>query len=329
MRARDGALLSQTPLPPLGAPTVGGRFRQKSTPALSFEVLSSTFLSRRRILLFPQENDRECGPAGYSTDLISGSTVSYTYIGSLGRSARLGLLLLLRRVGSVRIDPDVGRWRSRRAAATVARSAAWRTAQRNDGRVLGVARVPRLARLRRPRRQLPRLRRLRPTSAEFAKVAASYFRRAVRPLLERVAVVCFHPSCERESAHQERSGCDTHAVCMRSSFETFIMTLFCCSLPGRCGSQDVTDCVRATLSAIAARPDLLDAQRVGVCGGSHGGFLAAHASDSRVSEKKSRVSRFARCSKRFESLERTFVCSSWASTRSSSKWPRCATPSPT
>ncbi len=51
------------------------------------------------------------------------------------------------------------------------------------------------------------------------------------------------------------------------------------SLPGRVGAADVADCM-AALGAALARPadgaPLLDAARVAVSGGSHGGFLAAH-----------------------------------------------------
>jgi len=48
------------------------------------------------------------------------------------------------------------------------------------------------------------------------------------------------------------------------------------SLPGRCGTQDVEDVVAATEAALARFPDVLDADRVAVVGGSHGGFLGAH-----------------------------------------------------
>lgn len=48
------------------------------------------------------------------------------------------------------------------------------------------------------------------------------------------------------------------------------------SLPGRIGTQDVADVVAATKAALALEPDALDPSRVGVVGGSHGGFLGAH-----------------------------------------------------
>ncbi|CBJ49173.1 conserved unknown protein [Ectocarpus siliculosus] len=48
------------------------------------------------------------------------------------------------------------------------------------------------------------------------------------------------------------------------------------SLPGRIGKQDVADVVAATKAALALEPEALDAARVGVVGGSHGGFLGAH-----------------------------------------------------
>ena len=47
------------------------------------------------------------------------------------------------------------------------------------------------------------------------------------------------------------------------------------SLPGRCGTQDVGDCLAALDAALAAYPDL-DSGRVALLGGSHGGFLTAH-----------------------------------------------------
>lgn len=46
------------------------------------------------------------------------------------------------------------------------------------------------------------------------------------------------------------------------------------SLAGTAGSQDVLDVVAATRAAIAA--GVVDPDRVGICGGSHGGFLAGH-----------------------------------------------------
>ena len=48
------------------------------------------------------------------------------------------------------------------------------------------------------------------------------------------------------------------------------------SLPGRIGTQDVADVVAATKAALALEPEALDPSRVGVVGGSHGGFLGAH-----------------------------------------------------
>lgn len=48
------------------------------------------------------------------------------------------------------------------------------------------------------------------------------------------------------------------------------------SLPGRVGAQDVGDVLAATKAALALEPDALDPTRVGVVGGSHGGFLGAH-----------------------------------------------------
>ena len=46
------------------------------------------------------------------------------------------------------------------------------------------------------------------------------------------------------------------------------------SLPGNCGTQDVSDCMQA-LNAVLAT-GLVDASRVFVMGGSHGGFLTTH-----------------------------------------------------
>ena len=46
------------------------------------------------------------------------------------------------------------------------------------------------------------------------------------------------------------------------------------ALPGHIGERDVADCVAATHAALKAEPRL-DATKVGVCGGSHGGYLAA------------------------------------------------------
>lgn len=48
------------------------------------------------------------------------------------------------------------------------------------------------------------------------------------------------------------------------------------SLPGRIGTNDVADVVSATKAALALESDRLDPERVGVIGGSHGGFLGAH-----------------------------------------------------
>ena len=48
------------------------------------------------------------------------------------------------------------------------------------------------------------------------------------------------------------------------------------SLAGNAGTQDVLDVVAATKAAIDT--GAIDPERVGICGGSHGGFLAAHLS---------------------------------------------------
>jgi acylaminoacyl-peptidase len=48
------------------------------------------------------------------------------------------------------------------------------------------------------------------------------------------------------------------------------------SLAGIAGTQDVQDVVDITQHALNLHRDSLDANRVGVCGGSHGGFLAGH-----------------------------------------------------
>mmetsp|Transcript_10300 Transcript_10300/g.15627 ORF Transcript_10300/g.15627 Transcript_10300/m.15627 type:complete len:825 (+) Transcript_10300:104-2578(+) len=48
------------------------------------------------------------------------------------------------------------------------------------------------------------------------------------------------------------------------------------SLAGNAGTQDVLDVVAATRAAIDT--GAIDPERVGICGGSHGGFLAAHLS---------------------------------------------------
>eukprot|EP00026_Physarum_polycephalum_P003278 Phypoly_transcript_03288.p1 GENE.Phypoly_transcript_03288~~Phypoly_transcript_03288.p1 ORF type:complete len:723 (+),score=121.45 Phypoly_transcript_03288:324-2492(+) len=51
-------------------------------------------------------------------------------------------------------------------------------------------------------------------------------------------------------------------------------TDFLNALPGRCGELDVQDCVDAARMTIGL--GLVDPHRIGVVGGSHGGFLAAH-----------------------------------------------------
>lgn len=48
------------------------------------------------------------------------------------------------------------------------------------------------------------------------------------------------------------------------------------SLPGRIGSQDVSDMHTATLAALEVNDVRLDSQRICVAGGSHGGFLTGH-----------------------------------------------------
>ena len=50
------------------------------------------------------------------------------------------------------------------------------------------------------------------------------------------------------------------------------------SLPGRCGSQDVSDCIAAldAVRASAAFSERVDAGNAAICGGSHGGFLTSH-----------------------------------------------------
>jgi acylaminoacyl-peptidase len=51
------------------------------------------------------------------------------------------------------------------------------------------------------------------------------------------------------------------------------------SLPGRAGTQDVAEVAQAVQWALQkAAPSLLDKERVGYVGGSHGGFLGAHLS---------------------------------------------------
>jgi acylaminoacyl-peptidase len=48
------------------------------------------------------------------------------------------------------------------------------------------------------------------------------------------------------------------------------------SLAGNVGSQDVLDCHYLTRHVLSQFSDCIDETRVGVCGGSHGGFLSAH-----------------------------------------------------
>ena len=48
------------------------------------------------------------------------------------------------------------------------------------------------------------------------------------------------------------------------------------SLPGRCGTQDVLDCVAALDLCLSRKSDMVNTARVGVMGGSHGGFLTTH-----------------------------------------------------
>ena len=48
------------------------------------------------------------------------------------------------------------------------------------------------------------------------------------------------------------------------------------SLPGHIGTNDVADCMDILEHACKIHPSLLDASRVGVAGGSHGGFLTGH-----------------------------------------------------
>ena len=48
------------------------------------------------------------------------------------------------------------------------------------------------------------------------------------------------------------------------------------SLPGRCGRQDVDDCMLSLDACLHAKADMVDTTRVGVMGGSHGGFLTTH-----------------------------------------------------
>ncbi|KAL0100888.1 hypothetical protein PUN28_019344 [Cardiocondyla obscurior] len=48
-------------------------------------------------------------------------------------------------------------------------------------------------------------------------------------------------------------------------------------LPGKVGNVDVKDCITATQDALKKYP-WLDSKRIGLCGGSHGGFLVTHLS---------------------------------------------------
>lgn len=48
-------------------------------------------------------------------------------------------------------------------------------------------------------------------------------------------------------------------------------------LQGKVGDVDAKDCVTATKEALAKYP-WLSSSHVGLCGGSHGGFLVAHLS---------------------------------------------------
>ena len=48
------------------------------------------------------------------------------------------------------------------------------------------------------------------------------------------------------------------------------------SLPGKVGTQDVADVLQATKAILDMTPAVVDRDRVGVVGGSHGGFLGAH-----------------------------------------------------
>lgn len=47
-------------------------------------------------------------------------------------------------------------------------------------------------------------------------------------------------------------------------------------LPGKCGVVDVCDVYDATKLVLSDSENNIDAEKVGICGGSHGGFLAAH-----------------------------------------------------
>jgi acylaminoacyl-peptidase len=46
------------------------------------------------------------------------------------------------------------------------------------------------------------------------------------------------------------------------------------ALPTNIGSMDVQDVIAATEQL--KKTELVDSDRIGICGGSHGGFLAAH-----------------------------------------------------
>lgn len=57
-------------------------------------------------------------------------------------------------------------------------------------------------------------------------------------------------------------------------------------LQGKVGDVDVKDCITATQEAIKKYP-WLDPERIGLCGGSHGGFLVTHLSgQAPVSDNK-------------------------------------------
>lgn len=65
-------------------------------------------------------------------------------------------------------------------------------------------------------------------------------------------------------------------------------------LQGKVGDVDVKDCITATQESVKRYP-WLDPKRVGLCGGSHGGFLVAHlsgqapVSESSIKKKKIRT----------------------------------------
>jgi acylaminoacyl-peptidase len=48
------------------------------------------------------------------------------------------------------------------------------------------------------------------------------------------------------------------------------------SLPGHIGERDVADVLQATRAAYSPHNSGIDATRIAVVGGSHGGFLACH-----------------------------------------------------